>query len=211
MLFSRHKTVDLKKLSQTLQTKSRMSIFRRLKAHGYLSSFTHTGRFYTLADVAQFDNYGLWFHQGIGFSQYGTLKATIAELVNSAEAGHTHTELKHILRIQAHNTLLTLLKESRLGRERLNNTFLYVSAKPEKAADQIFKRRKLSAIPSQKIDPIPVATIIEVLIEAIHAGKISIRPALIAKQLAVRGVPVTVKQVEQIFIQYAISTEKKTV
>ena len=211
MLFRRFKTVDMEKLSQTLKTKSRMSIFRRLKEIDYLSSFTHTGRYYTLADVPQFDDYGLWFHQGIGFSRQGTLKATITELVNSSEAGHTHNELCHILHIQVHNTLLTLVRESCLGRERFIKSFLYVSAKPDKADAQISRRREQLAVPSQKVDPIPVTAIIEVLIEAIHAGRVSIRPKQVADRLSVRGVPITVRQVEQIFAQYGIGTEKKTV
>lgn len=210
MLFRRFKVVDIDKLSQTLQTKSRMSIFRRLKEIGYLSSYTHTGRYYTLAHIPQFDDYGLWFHQGVGFSRYGTLKATIIELVDSAAAGFTHTELNHILHIQVHNTLLTLVREARLGRERFGKAFLYVSAKPDKAAEQILKREKLALLPKEA-EPIPVTTIIEVLIEAIHAGRIRIRPKSVANRLSVRGVPITVKQVEQIFAQYGIATEKKTV
>ena len=200
---------SIDKLSQTLQTKSRMSIFRRLKEIGYLSSYTHTGRYYTLAHIPQFDDYGLWLHQGVGFSRYGTLKATISALVDSATAGFTHTELNHILHIQVHNTLLTLVREGRLGRERFNKALLYVSAKPDKAAEQILSRQKLALL-HKEAEPLPVTTIIEVLIEAIHAGRIRIRPTLVANRLSVRGVPITVKQVEQIFAQYGIATEKKT-
>ena len=46
-----------------------------------------------------------------------------------------------------------------------------VSAKPDKAAEQILKRREQSTAPSKGIGSIPVSTIIEVLIEAIHAGR----------------------------------------
>ena len=64
--------------------------------------------------------------------------------------------------------------------------------------------------PCAEAEPLPVTTIIEVLIEAIHAGRIRIRPTLVANRLSVQGVPITVKQVEQIFAQYGIATEKKT-
>ena len=211
MLFRRLKVVDIDKLSQTLQTKSRMSIFRRLKEIGYFSSYTHTGRYYTLAHIPQFDDYGLWFYQGIGFSRYDTLKATTTELVNSAITGLTHTELNHILRIQVHNTLLTLVREARIGREHFKKAFLYVNAKPDKATEQILRRQKQLTVLPKQVDPIPVTTIIEVLIEAVHAGRVRIRPTLIANRLSIRGVPITVKQVEKIFVQYGIATEKKTV
>jgi hypothetical protein len=82
-LFRRFPIADLDTLFKTVKTSSRMSIFRRLREIGYFSSYTHTGRYYTLADIPQFDDYGLWIHQGIGFSQFGTLRATIVQLVNN--------------------------------------------------------------------------------------------------------------------------------
>ncbi|MBC8509399.1 MAG: hypothetical protein H8D34_31500, partial [Chloroflexi bacterium] len=92
-LFGRFSVADLDTLCKTLKTGSRMSIFRRLREIGYFSSYTHTGRYYILADIPQFDDYGLWIHQGIGFSQFGTLRATIVQLVNESPTGHTHMEL----------------------------------------------------------------------------------------------------------------------
>ena len=47
-LFRRFPVADLNTLSRTLDTRSRMSIFRRLKDFGYFSSYTHAGSFYTL-------------------------------------------------------------------------------------------------------------------------------------------------------------------
>ena len=140
-LFRRFKVVDMNALFKTLKTKSRMSIFRRLKEVSYLSSYTHTGRYYTLAHIPQFDNHGLWFHQSVGFSQYGTLKSTIVELVDRSSAGLTHLELNHILRIRTHNTLLNLVRERRVSRQRLEKAFLYVGVDPDKAALQEAKRR----------------------------------------------------------------------
>ncbi len=208
-LFRRFKVVDMNALFKTLKTKSRMSIFRRLKEVSYLSSYTHTGRYYTLAHIPQFDNHGLWFHQSVGFSQYGTLKSTIVELVDRSSAGLTHLELNHILRIRTHNTLLNLVREGRMSRQRLEKTFLYVSVAPDKAALQVARRRK-NASNNGEIASISVTTVIEVLIEAIHAGQVRIAPSVVAHRLSFRGISITAKQVKQIFIQYGISTEKKT-
>ena len=44
-LFRRFPVADLNTLSRTLDTRSRMSIFRRLKDFGYFSSYTHAGSF----------------------------------------------------------------------------------------------------------------------------------------------------------------------
>jgi hypothetical protein len=73
-LFHKKYIVNLDELFQILDTHSRMSVFRRLKPMGYLTSFTHAGRYYTLLDIPKFDKLGLWFYQDVGFSSAGTLK-----------------------------------------------------------------------------------------------------------------------------------------
>jgi hypothetical protein len=49
------------------------SVHRFLAQIGYYSSFTHNGRWYTLASTPRFSRQGLWFHQDIGFSRAGSL------------------------------------------------------------------------------------------------------------------------------------------
>lgn len=209
-LFRRFAVVDLQTLSRTLQTHSRMSIFRRLREIGYFSSYTHSGRYYTLADIPQFDDYGLWMHQGIGFSQFGSLKATIVELVNRSPIGHTHMELNHLLRIRVHNTLLSVVRERRISRQRIDRVFLYVSTEPEHASEQTSRRTELLADSQKAIADIPITIVIEVLIETLHAGQVHVAPWLVAKRLCARAVPVTAAQVQRVFTQYGIQTEKKT-
>jgi hypothetical protein len=210
-LFDRFPVVDLDTLCRTLKTRSRMSIFRRLSEVGYFSSYTHTGRYYTLVHVPQFDDYGLWIYQGIGFSRFGTLKATVIELVNRSSSGLTHIELNNLLHIRLHNTLLTLVREGRVGREHIDRTFLYVNVEPEHGVEQISRRRLQLANRQKSIADIPTVTVVEVLIESIHAGQMRIAPSIVAKRLTARGVPITVKQIEDVFARYGIDVEKKTV
>lgn len=209
-LFNRFPVTDLDTLSRTLKTKSRMSIFRRLKEIGYFSSYTHAGRFYTLSHIPQFDEYGLWIHQGIGFSKEGTLKATVLKLVETAPSGFTHTELNHLLCVKVHNTLLSLVREGGICREHIEQAYLYTSTEPTEADEQISLRREQLAESDKGIDIIPITTVIEVLIETIHAGKLRVAPKLISQRLVARGFPVATRQVEQVFAQYGIDTLKKT-
>ncbi|HIJ41089.1 MAG TPA: hypothetical protein HPP90_08435 [Deltaproteobacteria bacterium] len=209
-LFRRVPVTDLDTLSRTLDTKSRMSIFRRLKDLDYFSSYTHAGSFYTLAHIPQFDDYGLWVHQGIGFSKEGTLKATVLKIVETAPSGFTHTELNHMLRVKVHNTLLSLVREGCIRREHIEQAYLYISTEPGKAAEQTSQRRMQLAESDKGIDILPITTVIEVLIETIHAGKLRIAPILISQRLTARGCSVTTRQVEQVFGQYGIDTLKKT-
>jgi hypothetical protein len=75
--------MDMNTLLNALDGRSRRSVFRDLTTIGYLSSYTHTGRYYTLVHIPEFDEHGLWFFQGVGFSKAGTLKSTITELVHT--------------------------------------------------------------------------------------------------------------------------------
>lgn len=79
-LFRRRMVADIEVLCRTIGTNSRMSVFRRLREVGYRTSFTHGGRYYTLQDVPRFDDSGLWFFKGVGFSLRRTLKETLVHL-----------------------------------------------------------------------------------------------------------------------------------
>lgn len=208
-LFRRSPVVDLDRLCRTLKTDSRMSVFRRLKDLDYLSSYTHAGGYYTLAEIPQFDEHGLWFVQGVGFSRAGTLKNTLRELIEDAEAGRTHPELRQLLGVRVHNTLLDLVHETQIARERIERMYLYVSAESKRASRQMSRRRELLAAAQTEPLPLPAVTVIEILAEAIHIGKVRLVPAQVVKQLTARGIVVTAQQVEDVFLRYELGPEKK--
>jgi len=210
-MFRKKYTVDLNQLFQVLETNSRMSVFRRLKLVGYLTSFTDAGRYYTLEGIPLFDTWGLWFYEGIGFSKAGTLKATVGEIVRASISGMTPKEILHLLKIRVpntlHNALHELAKSNQIGRRRLERLCLYTDAHPNKAKMQIEARiRDLKG----GLQPSPsTETIIAVLVEALKAGKVIMAPPEIVARLAVRGLAVTVEQVERIFNEHGIQAGKK--
>ena len=55
----RKKVITLAELTEELRTSLR-TIRRRLKLWGALASFNHNSRFYTLPELPQFDELGLW-------------------------------------------------------------------------------------------------------------------------------------------------------
>jgi len=213
-MFRNKYIATLDELFHVLDTHSRMSIFRRLKSIGYLTSFTDAGRYYTLPDIPKFDTLGLWFYQDVGFSRAGTLKATVIDLVNLSEAGMTPTEALNLLRLRVanslHNTLHGLIKDGHLKRQRLQGLPLYTSIDSDIARKQITARRK--KIESRSL----VSTIasneatIAVLVEALRAGKVLTHPSTVAARLSAQAMAITVDQVEQIFSQYGLKAEKKT-
>ena len=73
----RHKIATLPELKEALGTTVDLTVFRKLKTLDYLSSYTHRGRYYALRQTARFDDAGLWSHDAVWFSRFGTLLATI--------------------------------------------------------------------------------------------------------------------------------------
>ena len=208
--FRKHYTAEISELFRLLETRSRMSVFRRLKAIGYRSSFNHAGRYYTLADVPQFDQWGLLFHRNVGFSCAGTLKATVVALVEGSAAGMTPKELLALLKLPVTNTLYNTLHElrheARIHRQALAGYPLYLSADSQRANQQLMERRQQ---PSSRV-PVSDETVIAVLVEALQSAQPLVAPSVLASRLAARGVAVTAAQVEQIFTRYGLEPEKKT-
>jgi hypothetical protein len=209
-LLRKAKAVDLEALFGACQTRSRMTVFRRLRKLGYLSSFTHGGRYYTLLDIPSFDQRGLWFHGDVGFSRHGTLKQTVAVLVEQAPEGHSHRELESLLRVRVHNTLLELVRQRRIGRERFERSYLYVSADADRAAEQLTGRRELEALLAELHRVLTDEEIIEVLVEALRAAPMIPEPQIVSQRLRARGIALEPRLVQQVYEMHALVPEKKT-
>jgi hypothetical protein len=198
-LFRRHLVAAMATIQQALPERSRRSLFRDLSALGYLSSYNHAGRYYTLPDIAQFDENDLWMYQGVFFSRHGTLKATVEHMVEEADDGRTHQELQERLRVRVHNTLLDLVELHRIDRQALGKQYLYVSREPTRATAQVTRRREREAVAVPTAEAPPAAAVIEVLVEVIHGARVTLDAAAIAARLRGRGVVVTVEHVEEVF------------
>jgi hypothetical protein len=208
-LLRRKQALDFASIKAASGGRSRRSLFRDLSTLGYLTSYTHGGCYYTLTEIPQFDEHGLWFFQGVGFSRVESLKATLVERVDLAEAGHTHRELEELLHIRVHNTLLGLVRDRRIDRERIKKLYVYVSAQAKRASEQVARRRTWMEMETESVTEMPVLTVIEVLLEVVRAGKMVIAPAVVAERLRVRGVSVTAAHVEQVFARYELEVSKK--
>ena len=203
-LFRRQPVADLSTLLATLETRSRMSVFRRLALVGYLSSCSHAGRYYTRRDIPQFDQDGLWFHQGVLFSRHGTLKSTVERLVEVADDGRTHPELQLRLCVRVQNTLLDLVQEQRLGREALGRQYLYVSRDPARSAAQVARRHEPAGRRARSPEPLATSAVVEILLEVIHTARATLDATSIAARLRAAGRSVLVEQVQEVFDRYGL-------
>lgn len=209
-LIRRRLTVDLEDLFDALGTRSRMTVFRRLKEIGYRTSFTHAGRFYTLLDIPSFDELGLWFHQDAGFSRVGNLKESVAWHVEESQDGRTHSELQHVLCVRVHNVLLELFQEGRICREQFGHVCLYVSANSARAAEQIAKRKEMAQVMAEACRILTLEETLDVLVEALRAAPVIPTSEVVAERLAARGLRIGSRLVRQAFEAHGLVPGKKS-
>jgi hypothetical protein len=207
-LFAQRPVADLNQLGRALHTRSRMSVFRRLSVLGYLSSYSHTGRYYTLRSVPDFNADGLWHYQGVGFSRDGTLKSAVCRLVEVSEAGRTQHELQVRLGVRVHNPLLELVESKRLGREPFDGEYVYVASKRARASAQVKRRRDMVATQAQSAVVAEPTIEVEVLLEVIHGVRLPEQNAenLVAR-LRARGIRASVAEVTAVLEHHGV---KKT-
>jgi len=132
----------LEELKAALGTTGTMTVFRRLKALGYLSSYSHRGKYYTLPQIPEFDEQGLWTFHSAWFSRYGNLVATVKEFVEKAKAGWTAQELERILQVEVKRPLLQLYEAEAIHREKLSGLYTYFSGDGGKRRSQLLMRKQ---------------------------------------------------------------------
>ena len=209
-LLRRERVADMERLRAEIAGRSRRSLFRDLVHAGYRTSYTHAGRYYTLADIPEFDELGLWFHGDIGFSRAGTLKETAAGQVEEAPTGFIHAELQRLLRVRVHNALLDLVHEGRIGRARFRGVHLYVSADAGRAAEQVARREEMDRMLRDALRVLTDEETIEVLVEALQAAPAVPHPEVVAERLAARGFDLTARLVLQAYEVHGLVPGKKT-
>ena len=91
-LFRQQTIASLPEVMAALGTRARRTAFRKLKELPYRSSYSHRGRYYTLDELIEFDEHGLWSFRDVRFSAAGTLLATVAATVSAASAGQFSEE-----------------------------------------------------------------------------------------------------------------------
>jgi hypothetical protein len=127
----RNQIADLAQLKKALGTEVDITVFRKLREVGHITSYSHRGRFYTLRELAHFNEDGLWSCQSVWFSRYGTLLNTIENFVNQSRAGCIADELTKALHVD--------VQESGL--------YLYTSTSSDVRRLQLLERRTSESIP----------------------------------------------------------------
>lgn len=139
MFLNKKKVATMQELKDVVGSDADISIYRTLKRLSYRTSYSHGGRYYTLSKIVRFDDKGLWSARSVWFSQYGTLSTTLERIISVSEQGCFAEELEGQLHVGVRESLLRLVKNGRVSRERISRSYLYCSK------NSSVRRRQLAA------------------------------------------------------------------
>lgn len=135
-VFRHQRVATLPELKAALGTAVDLTVFRKLSALDYTTSYSHRGAYYTLESLARYDSHGLWSHQDVHFSRHGTLLDTAAELTRRAPAGYFTEELEAIVHVPAKDALRQLVERGQLQRRPCPERYLYGAAERARWQEQ---------------------------------------------------------------------------
>jgi hypothetical protein len=164
-LLLRNQIATFDEMKQALGNPVDVTVFRKLKPLDYLSSYSHRGRYYTLREIARFDDQGLWSQANIWFSRFGTLLATAEGFVNRSPRGFFAEELARALHVEVQDALHQLTGQRRLTRQMVSGLYLYMAKDPAIQRGQLRTRRTVEAIPT-----VADASVLEVSEEELKAS-----------------------------------------
>jgi hypothetical protein len=201
-LLLKKRVIDIKDVYKAIHTNSRTTAYRYLQKVDALSSYSHAGKYYTLKEIAQFEEDGLWHYGDISFSKYGTLMDTIVHLVSTCDHGKSCSELETQQRVYVQNALFALVKSKKITRQDVNGVYVYLSIDPDQSSVQMRKRVQ------KKIVPLPTWVVIQILVATIQCISEGVTAGDVVSVLKKQGSSITRDQVEKVFELHAL--EKKT-
>jgi hypothetical protein len=164
-LLLRNQIATLDEMKQALGTPVDVTVFRKLKPLDYFTSYSHRGQYYTLREIARFDDHGLWSQADVRFSRFGTLLATAEVFVNRSPRGYFADELAHALHVEVQDALHQLTQQRRVSRELVSGLYLYTATDRAMQRGQVLTRRTVEAVPT-----VADASVLEVSEEELKAS-----------------------------------------
>jgi hypothetical protein len=135
-LLREHKVATMPQLKEALGSDVSFTVLRKLTTLGYRTSYSHSGTYYTLDAIAQFDQLGLWSYGEIRFSRYGTLMDTAEALVTQSADGYQVPELEAVVHVATKDALRQLVQGGRLFRQPWEGRYLYCAVDRTRRQEQ---------------------------------------------------------------------------
>jgi hypothetical protein len=147
------KIMTIGELKSTLRTQYRMTVFRKLSVLGYISSYSHSGKYYSLKRIARYNKYGIWSYKSALFSKNGTLKKTIKFLIDCSTQGYTASELNSIVKVKVEDALLELITTKIISRKKISGIYIYFTNASKSSKKQELTRTGKIQYPDEEMKP----------------------------------------------------------
>jgi hypothetical protein len=119
---------------------SELTLRNDIRDIGGINSYTHQRSFVTLSDIPIFNEHGVWFFRGVGFTKFETSIDLVAHLIATSKSGLTREQIQEVTKIQVGQQIRELLLREQLYRVKVGNKYLYI---PEEIARNRRKRFRI--------------------------------------------------------------------
>ena len=160
LFLMRNVVATMPEIQNALGTPVYKTVLRKLKQLSYRSSYSHGGSYYTLEKIARFDHRGLWSYSDVHFSKHGTLMSTLQHFANESHSGHFAGELRQLLGVSVKESLLRLVSNGQVSREKVANRYLYCSTDSAIRKQQLLSRNLMDSAEQELSDEAKAAIII---------------------------------------------------
>ena len=167
------------------------TVRNRLKSWEALTSYNRNGRYYALADVASFDENGLWKHKGVFFSR--------------SAAGLDAREIGTLVGLPARSFMAQLKKIQGLRREKHQKRFVYYGDEEDTYRNQRAHRRQESKIKPKELPSDTEA--IFILVDRIKHPDSSLEQC--AHRLRRRGRKVSIAVVRNLLAHHGVEKKRR--
>jgi hypothetical protein len=206
-LFKKNIVMDIDDL-QKQTSSSRITVLRHLKEIGYITSYNKNAKYYTLLEVANFNETGIFNHKGILFFRNGGIRDLVIKEIESGEKGFTAEELNTKIGTRVSVQLHQFVRKNLIIRRKYSSFYVYYSIDESIQKKQVNNREKeLQKIStneeSELTDEKKTIRILLGIIQNPNAD-----PNEIGRVMRENGLKISDNFIENIFVKYDL---KKTV
>jgi len=205
-LFKKNIVMDIDDL-QKQTSSSRITVLRHLKEIGYITSYNKNAKYYTLLEIANFNETGIFNHKGILFFRNGGIRELVIKEIESSEKGFTAEELNTKIGTRVSVQLHQFVRKNLIIRRKYSSFYVYYSIDESIQKKQVINREKeLQKISTNEDSEFTdEQKTIRILLEIIQNP--NAEPNEIGRIMRENGLKITDHYIENIFLKYDI---KKT-
>jgi len=148
-MFKEFKVLTLEQVSQKNKCSVR-TVQRQFAKLRVLRSYNKNSRYYTLANIPDFNKNGIWRYRDIFFSKYGNLKQTVKQLIFVSDCGLNGNEIGEIVELLPRSFMHHFREMEGVLREKHEGAYVYFSNNPRVYAKQ--NSNRIRGRDARKID-----------------------------------------------------------